>query len=198
VAGLEFDLYMGLLKTLHGRDDHPDFRPDLVADILHRCDEFILPALVPFGMYLHSPARLIEKNQIFSLEQVSKGNLPVFFRDYERAYAVLALSMALHTQTAMRRVGISPGMTAFIEGGFSHDSLYTHLIAALFPESSIMLTDLNEASALGAAMLGLAAVEGLSPQQLGDHFAMTTTRIAPYRFVGLQEYVEAFERQVAD
>lgn len=198
VAGLEFDLYMGLLGTLHGRDDHPDFQPHLIADILRRCDEFILPALVPFGMYLHSPARLIEKNQIFSLEQVSKGNLPAFFRDYERAYAVLALSMALHTQTAMRRVGMSPGMTAFIEGGFSHDSLYTHLIAALFPESLIMLTDLNEASALGSAILGLAAIEGLSPQQLGDHFGMTTTRIMPYRLVGLQEYVEAFERHVAN
>jgi sugar (pentulose or hexulose) kinase len=194
VAGLEFDLYMGLLEGRHGRRDHPGLNPTLVADILQRGDEFILPAVVPFGMYLSSPARLIEGGQVFPLTQVFMGQAPRFMEDYERAYTILVLSLALHTRTAMQRVGMVPGKTAFIEGGFSHNALYTHLIAALFPESPVMRTDLNEATALGAAILGLAAHEGVSPPLLAGRFSMHPDRIPATPFAGLKAYVEAFER----
>jgi sugar (pentulose or hexulose) kinase len=196
VAGLEFDLYMGLLEGSHGRRDHPELNPGMLTDILGSCDEFVLPAVVPFGMYMHSPGRLIQAGRVYPLGDVFAGKSPEFLNNYERAYAVLILSMALHTRKAMQRAGMSPGKTVFIEGGFSHNALYAQLIAALFPESPVMLTDLNEATALGAAMLGLAAHEGLEPHRLSERFSMTASRVMPINLPGLNAYAEAFERNI--
>jgi L-fuculokinase len=198
VAGLEFDLYMGLLEGRHSRRDHPELNPGLLEDVINRCDEFILPGVVPFGMYLHSPARLIERGRVYPLGDVFMGKAPDFINDYERAYTVLMLGMALHTRTAIKRAGVSPGMPVFIEGGFSHNTLYTQLISDLFPGSPVMLTDLNEASALGTAMLGLAACEGLSPYELAGRFSMGTSRVMPLMLKGLNAYAEEFERQISD
>ena len=194
VAGLEFDLYLGFLEGIHGRREHPDFNPALIEDILKRGDEFILPAIVPFGMYMHSPARFVEGDKVFTLDQVFTGQAPNFMKDYERVYNILILSMALHTRKAMQRAGIAPGKTAFIEGGFSHNTLYTHLIASLFPGSPVMRTDLNEATALGAAILGLAAHEGVSPRLLAGRFGMHPEPIPATPFTGLEDYVATFER----
>ncbi len=194
VAGLEFDLYMGFLEGSHGRRDHPGFNPALLEDILKRSDEFILPAIVPFGMYMNSPARFVEGDKIFTLDQVFTGQAPGFVNDYERVYNILMLSMALHTRKAMLRAGIAPGKTAIIAGGFSNNTLFTHLIAALFPESPVICTDLNEASALGAAILGLAAHEGVSPKTLAGRFRTHPERIQATPFTGLETYVETFER----
>jgi len=196
VAGLEFDLYMGFLEGTHGRRDHPDFNPELIEDILKRGNEFILPAIVPFGMYMHSQARFVEGDKIFTLEQVFSGQGPAFINDYERTYTILMLSMALHTRKAMLRAGIAPGRTAIIAGGFSHNTLFTRLIAALFPESPVICTDLNEATALGAAILGLAAHEGVSPKMLAERFSSHPEQIPVTPFTGLEEYVAAFERHM--
>jgi len=86
-------------------------------------------------------------------------------------------------------------MPVIIEGGFSNNALYTRLIASLAPESPVMLTGLKEASAFGAALLGLAAHEGMSPHQLAERFTLTTTRVPPFELPNLQAYVETFERQ---
>jgi sugar (pentulose or hexulose) kinase len=147
-------------------------------------------------MYMHSPGRLIQAGRVYPLGDVFAGKSPEFLNNYERAYAVLILSMALHTRKAMQRAGMSPGKTVFIEGGFSHNALYAQLIAALFPESPVMLTDLNEATALGAAMLGLAAHEGLEPHRLSERFSMTASRVMPINLPGLNAYAEAFERNI--
>mgnify|MGYP001167426369 FL=1 len=195
VAGLEFDIYMGLLGGRHGRQDPPDIDPELLADILGRREEFILPAIVPFGMYLNSPARLVEGDQVYPLGDVFSGKGPRFLDDYERSCALLTLSMALHTRKAMERAGHAPGMPVIIEGGFSHNALYTRLIASLAPESPVMLTGLKEASAFGAALLGLAAHEGVSPHRLAERFTLTTTRVPPFELPNLRAYVETFERR---
>ncbi len=194
VAGLEFDLYMGFLEGSHGRRDHPDFNPALIGNILKQNNEFILPAIVPFGMYMHSPARFVEGDKTFTLEQVFMGQGPGFVKDYERTYNILMLSMALHTRKAMLRAGITPGRTAIIAGGFSHNTLFTHLIASMFPDAPVICTDLNEASALGAAILGLAALEGVSPKMLAGRFSTHPERIPATPFAGLEDYVATFER----
>ena len=122
--------------------------------------------------------------------------MPDFFGDYERAYAILTISIALHSRTALARAGLAQGMPVFIEGGFSRNEIYTNLIASLYPDAKVAITNLKEASAFGAALLGLSALEGIHPAKLEGRFNIATTRIAPLPLAGLSAYTEAFEGHI--
>lgn len=195
LAGLEFDVYLGLLAGRHGQPGNPAFERGLLEDILKRRAEFILPAIVPFGMFPDSPARIIEGEKTYAFGDVAMGQTPEFFGDYARAYAILTLSTALHTRTALARAGLAQGMPVFIEGGFSHNELYTTLIASLYPDAAVALTNLNEASAFGAALLGLSALEGVHPRELAGRFTIATTRVTPLPLTDLPAYAADWERR---
>jgi sugar (pentulose or hexulose) kinase len=196
LAGLEFDMYMGLLWGRHGQKDYPAFDQALLEDILSRPAEFILPAIVPFGMFPDSPARIIERTEVYPFGDVAQGKTPSFFADYEKTYAILTLSIALQTRVALARAGYGEGMPVFIEGGFSRNEVYTNLIASLYPLAQVVLTNLKEASAFGAALLALSALEGVHPEKLRDRFAIETNHIAPLTLKGLHGYGEAFGRHL--
>jgi sugar (pentulose or hexulose) kinase len=195
LAGLEFDLYLGLLASRHTQQANPAFERSLLEDILKRSTEFILPAIIPFGMFPDSPGRIVEGGLTLPFGDVATGKTPEFFGDYARAYTILTLSIALHTRTALARAGLEKGMPVFIEGGFSHNDIYSTLIASLYPDAAVALTNLNEASAFGAALLGLSALLGVQPAELKGRFTIATTRLAPLPLVGLNAYTEAWERQ---
>jgi sugar (pentulose or hexulose) kinase len=196
LAGLEFDVYMGLLAGSHGQKGYPAFDRALLEDILTCRTEFILPAIVPFGMFPDSPARVIEGGTVYPFGDVALGKTPVFFGDFERSYAVLTLSIALQTRVALERAGLTKGMPVFIEGGFSHNEFYTVLMASLYPETQVALTNLHEASAFGAALLALSALNGVHPETLRDRFTIETSRLAPVKLTGLREYGEDFEQHL--
>ena len=196
LAGLEFDVYLGLLAGRHGQQANPAFNQQLLEDILNRRTEFILPAIIPFGMFPDSPARIIETGRSYPFGDVAMGQMPDFFGDYERAYAILTISIALHSRTALARAGLAKGMPVFIEGGFSRNEIYTNLIASLYPDAKVAITNLKEASAFGAALLGLSALEGIHPAKLEGRFNIATTRIAPLPLAGLSAYTKAFEGHI--
>jgi L-fuculokinase len=196
LGGLEFDLYLGLLANRHAQQPgNPALDLPLLEDILKRSTEFILPAIIPFGMFPDSPARIVEDWLTLPFGDVSMGKSPKFFSDYARAYTILTLSIALHTRTALARAGLKKGMPVFIEGGFSHNEIYSTLIASLYPDAAVALTNLKEASAFGAALLGLSALTGVHPSKLEKSFTIATTRLAPLPLAGLNDYAEAWERQ---
>jgi L-fuculokinase len=95
LAGLEFDVYMGLLKHNNCQNDYPAFNRSLLEDILTRRAEFILPSIVPFGMFPNSEARIIEGENVYPFMDVAAGKTPRFFEDFERSYVILTISIAL-------------------------------------------------------------------------------------------------------
>jgi sugar (pentulose or hexulose) kinase len=89
-------------------------------------------------------------------------------------------------------------MALFIEGGFRKDEAYRSLLAALYPESRVALTGMKEATAVGAAMLGKIAVEGIDPAELDRYFDIEFNTVDAPRLDGLQEYTEAFLRRIRE
>jgi sugar (pentulose or hexulose) kinase len=96
----------------------------------------------------------------------------------------------------MERTELKKGMTIFIEGGFSRNEFYTSLMASLYPNVQFAITDLREASAFGAALLALSALDGVHPKMLRDRFTIETTRLMPLEFAGLGEYEKDFEKHL--
>jgi L-fuculokinase len=196
LGGLEFDIYMGTLAGIHGQTDYPDFDPDLIRDLTQESSVFVLPSVIPFGIFPASEARILDSGEVFSFADISTGSHPAIFSDFDRSYAAVSLSLAIQSREALRIVGCRNGTDLFIEGGFAKNSFYTTLLAAMFPESRVVLTNLNEATAFGAALLAKAALEKTTPRALAPCFEIETRPVVPVDFTGLDTYMGEFLRHV--
>lgn len=196
LAGLEFDVYMEMLKQRHNRLDHPAYSEQVLEDILVNRNEFILPSIVPFGMFPDSAAKALEKETVYTFDDMIAGRTPEFFNNYERSYAILVLSIALQARVALEHTGLSNGMKVFVEGGFCRNDFYTRLISSLSPAVQFEKSDLHEATGFGTALLALSALEGCHPKMLSHRFKIETSRLEPSNFGGLQEYADCFIHQL--
>jgi sugar (pentulose or hexulose) kinase len=196
MGGMEFDTYMGLLSAIHGSTVHPSLDRNLLEDILTQRRLFVLPSFIPFGMFPQSAARVVEGDTVIPLGDLFTGTHPAFFKNYATAYHVLVVSVALQAEVALNAVGLGDGMRLFIEGGFARNEIYTRLLAALFPRAITATTNLEEATAFGAALLGKAALMGTNPRDLAGLFEIERREVPSEKFTGLEGYREEFLRLV--
>ena len=199
MGGLEFETYTTILKQRFGMTSLPDFDPHIYRDVVKTAREFILPAVAPgTGQFPDSVARVVDHDEIFTLEDVRSGKrVPELFSNTRRAVAVLNLSLAIQTITALERVGLVPGVTVYTEGGFRNNRDYSALLATLAPESSFRLSGMPEATSLGAALLGWAATEGVDVTRLATRFDLVEEQVGLIEISGLDAYVRAFWRHLA-
>ncbi len=194
LGGLEFETYTELLKSKFGMAAYPEFDPALYREVIGEAAEFIFPSVVPgTGQYPDSRARIVDRGQVYLLDEVRSGALtPPLFRDPNRAFAVLNLSLALQTVTALRRVGLQDGVAVYTEGGFRDNRDYNAIVAALCPSASFYLSGVPEATSFGAALLGWAAVEGQAVRTLANRFELEEEAVETVPLPGLDHYAKAF------
>lgn len=76
------------------------------------------------------------------------------FQTPEEAYHQLMYDIALLQAQAIRLVlNGSDAQTIFVDGGFSTNSLYMHMMARLFPDKKVYAASMPQGSALGAALV---------------------------------------------
>ena len=194
MGGQEFEIYTDILKRIHGTDVLPDFNPSLYQRVIDQHQHFIIPGVLPgTGQFPESRARVIDGGREYDLESIRSGaEIPMLFQDLPAAYAALNLSLALQSTVAIRRIGISPGMAIFTEGGFRHNLDYNVLLAAFLPDNPVFLTGVEEATSLGAAITALAAHDGEEPEAYADLFEIETFPVGDTAFHGLDVYEQAF------
>lgn len=168
IGGLEYETYTKLFKAIHKRSEPQVFDFELYNSLFERCREFILPSVVQgAGFFPSSKPALIDGNNRVSLEQFrTMHNKPSFADNFELSIAVLISSLVVQTSCALEATGYQDSGQIFIEGGFRQNEPYLRLLTAFYPRSKIYKTNINEATALGAAVLALAALQGKSPDEL--------------------------------
>ena len=198
MGGLEFETYIKILQKIHGREDYLGEEMDHIQEIVNRNEHFILPGVVKgAGQFPDSDPRIIDDRLEFSLKEVTEeGVIPPFFRDYKEAYLVLVLSLVMQTKVAIDRINAPAGSPIYIEGGFRHNENYVKLLASVFPESPVYLTNINEATSYGAALLGKAAYEGKDTGDLKDFVDIEFKHIKPAKIDNLYDYESEFIKQI--
>lgn len=198
MAGLEFETYTDILKSIHGTDELPAFDPEVYKRVMDDASRFILPSVVVgSGQFPDSRPRVVDGSQTYELADIRSGErIPEFFRDLDTAYAVLNLSIAAQSKVAFERVGLDAVANVYTEGGFRRNRDYNALMAALFPKVQFSLTGIPEASAFGAAMTGRCAVEQCTPDDLKSLLSIEKERVEPVDFPGLDRYIERFLKMV--
>jgi sugar (pentulose or hexulose) kinase len=162
-------------------------------------DTFILPEVVPgSGQFPGSRPRAIEARQSYGLAEITAGTAkPAFLADRSMATAALDASLVIQTLVALRRAGLEDGMDVITEGGFRKNGEYNTLLAAALPHNSCYLTDIAEATSFGAAMCGMAALEGKDPSALSGRFDVEYRPVQPMEGVaGFEAYRAAWQSQV--
>ena len=192
LAGMEFDAYMGLIVQSAGQQEFPGMNEAQVKKVLAERSFFILPSMVPIGMFPESPARVVEDGRVYPFGNLFTGEVPRFFSDFNTAYTVLSTGLALQTKVALERVGLKDGMPLFVEGGFRSNDVYTAVLSALYPDSNLSLTNMEEATAFGTALVGKAALEGVDPKELSDLFQIEKKPVPNRKLPGLESYTNAF------
>ncbi|OGV67994.1 MAG: hypothetical protein A3K19_27970 [Lentisphaerae bacterium RIFOXYB12_FULL_65_16] len=196
MGGMEFETYTEILKAMHGAKDYPPFNPEVYRKVIAERELFILPSVVKgTGLFPDARPRAVEYGQPYALEDIrEKKAVPEFFGDYAKAVAVLNLSLALQTRTALDMVDFNGTGNVFTEGGFRKNADYNALLTALYPKSKVALTQLEEATAFGAAILGKAAMDKTTPMETAKYFEIGIRGVEPQSFKGLSEYADAFHK----
>jgi sugar (pentulose or hexulose) kinase len=196
MGGEEFDTYTALLKELNSTNELPEFNRGLYERVIQSRSQFIFPSVVRgTGQFPDSLPRVYENGEWYSLEEIqARERVPEFFYDYPVAYAVLNLSLAIQSRIALGRVGVASHGTIYTEGGFRNNPDYNALISAFFPDATVALTGMKEATSFGAALLARTAMEGVDIHRLTDEFSFSTQAVREERFDGLEEYVSEFMR----
>jgi len=191
LGGLEFETWSGLFLKRHGRTDFPRWNEELYRSILKEKRIFLLPELTPgSGQFPFSRARIVEdgKNYFFD----SAAPQPPCLADYEKTFAALRISLVMQTLTALERTGIKNGYDVYTEGGFRKDEAYSRLLASARSHNNVYLTDMSEATALGAAMTAKMALCGKTLKDLAKDFEISYQQQEKGSFPELETYRQAW------
>ncbi|MBU2514117.1 hypothetical protein KJ966_22510 [bacterium] len=191
-GGIEFDLYRQLIQSIHNRDDIPPFNHDLCELVLAEATQFITPSITTMGMFPVGSSRAVENGQFFGLDKLFMGETPAFFQDYDRAFMVLNLSIAIHSKLSIEAIRRSPSTPVYVEGGFHKNDSHTALLAALLPNTQVLTTDVTEVTSLGAAILARAALAGKSPEKLTALPTIQQQEISCQPLINLDRYLDRF------
>jgi L-fuculokinase len=97
-------------------------------------------------------AGMVSKTAMVQESQFGGRSLSAF-ENYETAYHQLMLDLMAQQVTSSRLVlNNCPVKRIFVDGGFSRNPIYMHLLACAFPEHEIYAATVAQASALGAAL----------------------------------------------
>jgi len=200
LGGKEYETWTGLYGAIAKRPNPKSPNAALYAKIVREHSAFILPEIVPgSGQFPGSMPRAIENGLRYPLADIESGrSTPAFMADPAEAEAVLNISLALQTIVALERAGLAPGQKIFTEGGFRNNADYNAILAAALPANAILLTDMSEATSFGAALTGLAALEGKNPSELAGLFSIGQIPAYPMPgLAGLDDYRKEWLRLIA-
>jgi hypothetical protein len=167
LGGQEFETWSKVLADIHKREDLPPYDEELYRRVLRDKRIFLTPELTAgTGQFPLSKPRVVEDGREYHFGK----ELPPCFQNYAAGFAVLRISLVMQSLISFERIGLVPGEEVFTEGGFRKNEAYNILLSSALRDNPVFLTDIAEASALGAAMTAKMALTGQGLSALAKDF----------------------------
>jgi sugar (pentulose or hexulose) kinase len=202
LGGMEYEAWASVVRGRMGAPEStelPEPSPEDYRAVIENRSLFILPELVPgSGQFPGSTARICFSGNEYALADIENGHVsPECLRNTGAIVAALKISLALQTLVAFERTGARDRTELITEGGFRRNAGYNAILASLLGERT-RLTDIPEATSLGAAMTATAALEGVSPHLLADRLSVDYIRPEPIPGLhGLEQYKTEWLKRVS-
>ena len=186
MGGQDYGLYHGVIG---GAD--PAFAAARVDTALADPTRLVLPGAFP-SQFPNARGGVRDGNTTYSVADLQQGRAPAWFREPALGHDLLNISLALQTEVALRRTGINNGTALFIEGGFRNNPTFLAVLAALFPDNPVCCTNLQQATAAGAALLGHALLANTTPTALAERITIDEQPVARPVLPHLAAYRQAW------
>ena len=201
LGGQEFETWTKILMTIHQREDFPPYDEALYRKILKEANNFLLPELLAgTGQFPGSQPRVEEGENVWHYGEIAAGlpanRIPPCFTDYDQGFAVIRISLVMQSLVALERTGLQQGSAVITEGGFRKNTAYNKLLSSALKHNNVYLTDITEATALGAAMTAKMALTGKTLAELADDFTVEYQEVEKSNIPELFSYREAWMERV--
>jgi len=144
-GGEEHDHYARLIEKRFSINPRTmELEDSVFRKILYERGTFVIPSLTQgCGQFPSSKPRIVGERE--------------FYKNAKVAYHALCLSLAIQSYYAIcQAVGKDKKrkFDIYIEGGFRNNKVYMGMLSTLFPINDVYVTDIEEATSLGAAICG--------------------------------------------
>ncbi len=196
MGGQEHDTWLGRLRESRGLEGFPDFDADVAESLLRSGGLFFFPGVMPgTGPFPDSTSRLRHGQDEWTLDAIRGGaagpDVPA-----ETLYLMLNASLAVQSAAQLSAAGLEDGMPIVLEGGFRKNRAYQAMLQAMFPHSTVKTTDLEEATAFGAALTARAARDGVPLSSLKDTFAIGMETLELPRLPAMPHYAKVYAEAI--
>jgi L-fuculokinase len=192
-AGLDYDTF-GEFSSL--RDEQND---DALQKVFEEKDLFVIPGVMPgASAFPNATPQVVAREQHWTLDELRHG-AKRFDERGQRYFAAINAGLAIATTHGLGHLGLPPGATVYIEGGFSRNQLFCKTLAALCPNLAVYTSHETEGTALGAAVTGWMLADGASLESVCARCATSYERVSPVECETLAycERYLAFTRELA-
>lgn len=197
VGGMEVDSYVQLYKKASATDEFPSSDEETIQKILSEKKVFVLPEIVQgSGQFPKSKAGILCDETFYPFEDLQSGkSSPKILSDKKMLWAAVVISVVIQTEVALKRAGLTKGTSICTEGGFRKNKLYNSLLAEIFSQNEVCLTNMKEATATGCAMSALMAITGKKLEDFASRIKIERTPITRMNVSGYDAYKEAWLKQ---
>ena len=182
-GGAEFDFFRQNILTDKPRPDDIDI--EILGKTLSRREAFSLPTIARgSGLFPNHIARL--------------EGIDAIFKDAVTAWLVVDLGLALQGALAIEMAAGGDVREIYIEGNIGRNNpVYRSVISSMFPDAEVFFGSMGGA-VFGAALMGLATIESVRPEELSGRFDMDLTKVPKLDLdVGaLRAYADAFRQRL--
>ncbi len=200
MGGAEYETYSKMLEEHFEETGMPEYEKDIYNKVLTESSFLYLPSVIKgVGIYPESKPMVVKNGKRYSFETLesSEEARNEVFTDRKESYAALNASLVAQTVVALGYTGFTGNGSLYTEGGFVNNTAYTQLLADSFPDAEVSTTNLKEATAIGAALLAISALEGVDPKDIDKSICQIEKRRIPHSgSLGTAEYTKAFTHEI--
>lgn len=186
-GGMEYGAWLKDLKFTIGAASESD-----VAKVCADQSLFIYPGRNEGSIFPGKPAGIYYKDKLYHLDQVNEL-VESFEKEGRLNELESALNMSLAIQASIAILGVKHDLTSmYVEGGFIKNDCFLKSVKTLLPHVCVQVSNLNEASAFGAACLCLAHENKNNPLDCHDKFEIPSRQIEAFGIETMEHYKNKF------
>lgn len=160
-------------------------------------DLFVIPGVLPDASAFHNtPAQVVANDKSTPFAELRTDSTKPMTEFGQNYFAALNFGLALATTKKIRACGVESGTTVFVEGGFAKNDAYCTLLQALCLEQNVVVTNMTEGTAFGAALTAWMCAKDWTLEQAGHQFDIESKSVDRIEFEHLEGYQRAYEERL--
>lgn len=185
-GGLEYSAY----DVMFGKKDQSNL--ETLNKLIEESELFILPGLIKgTSVFPGCKPSIIYLGEVYTQDKMQK-----FIKANpdlkQQLYTAISVSLGIQAVELFKRLNVKPDGKVYLEGGFLKNDIWCETIMNIRNDLCFYSTNLQEASAFGAALTAVIAERGIEPMEAKNLFQMQAELMKPKSSLNFNAYVKKY------